>query len=161
MTAMDINSHLRELSLILKTELKIEGSVTHGKSHEFFILTGNCGTSWDLRVAKNDFVADLSKRGMEILKYLKQLRPRLQVPAVIHEAERYTVFEYLPGDVLGSWNTQRLDKTLRKQLLGSLADFLFNLWTCPTGPRATRDEADRTPINKSRGCPLLLMVKCK
>ncbi|KAI9711569.1 MAG: hypothetical protein M1820_002134 [Bogoriella megaspora] len=119
------------LSSILGADLKVE-SLARGHSHEVFLLIQNDGTRWSLRVARNEFAAELSKRGMTILKHIKQVKPWLQVPAVFHEAERYTILEYIQGDVLGSWNTHRLNAARRKQLLHSLAGFLLDLWTCPT-----------------------------
>ena len=129
---MTITSHfpLEEVSSILGTHFKVECEA-HGQSHDVSILIDSTGLRWSLRIAKDKFSAARSKRGTAILKHVKRLQPSLLVPAVIHEAERYMLLEFMQGRVLGSWNHQSISEIDRKRILCGLADFLFSLWTCP------------------------------
>lgn len=142
--SMTMTSHfpLDEVSSILGTHFKVEG-VAHGQSHDVSILIDSTGVKWSLRIAKDEFAAALSKRGTIILKHVKRLLPSLSVPAVIHEAERYMLLEYMHGRALGSWNHQSISEIDREKILCGLADFLFSLWTCPDTAQVTGARSGR------------------
>lgn len=64
-----------------------------------------------------------------MLRHLNKMRPDLQVTCLVHEAEHYTVMQFLSGKTMNS-RDMGLGDERRHQLRDSLAVFLLELWTC-------------------------------
>ncbi|CAH0043521.1 unnamed protein product, partial [Clonostachys solani] len=103
-----------------------------GASHDVWLIENlTNGETLGIRIAKNEFTACLSDRGTTVLRYLKEKRPMLQVPRLICQSQQYSVFQYLGGEPIDYWDSNKLSDQRRHRLLDSLAVFLFEMWTCP------------------------------
>ena len=103
----------------------------HGCSHDILVLESSSGSRWILRVAKDDFAADVANRSVDIMKHILDKRPALPIPAIIHTGQRYSILTFIEGIPLLSWNTRSLSDQRRHSLLRGFAKFLHQLWTCP------------------------------
>lgn len=122
---------LDEISLLFDVhDLKISEPIPGG-SHNVYVLNIPSGEKWSLRIAKDEFAASLASRSVAIMRHIKQLKPTLQIPAVVHSAECYTLLRYIDGAPIGSWNSQKFNDERRHRILDGLAVFLYELWTCP------------------------------
>lgn len=128
---MALQDAIHELSVAFNDKLQVESCIS-GRSNNVYIIIGTSGTRRSLRVPADASAAVPAKRGVALLKQIKQLRPSLQVPDVVYEASNFTVLSYVDGGPLGSWRMQSVDQVKRIRLLDGLASFLFELWTFPT-----------------------------
>jgi hypothetical protein len=101
-------------------------------SHNVYTVRSQEEQIWIVRVARDEFAADLASRGMAIMRHILCERPKLPIPAVIHADQEFTILTYIEGSSLGSWNPVDLSVERRHSLLDGLANFLYQLWTCPT-----------------------------
>jgi hypothetical protein len=101
-------------------------------SHHVYTVQSQKGQIWIVRVARDEFAAGLASRGMAIMKHVLSERPELPIPAVFHTGQECTILTYIEGSPLGSWNPVDLSVERRQTLLDGLANFLYQLWTCPT-----------------------------
>lgn len=123
-----LNEIIAEIVLSQHTTIHIESPLLPGYSHHVYELRTGNHERWCLRIPVDAFAARIAIRGTKLLKELKEKRPTLRVPSVIHSSEQYTLLEFLPGRPLGSWNTRSLSIDRRQLLLDDLARFLFDLW---------------------------------
>lgn len=100
-------------------------------SHNVYTIRSQKGQMWIVRVARDDFAARLASRGMAILRHILSERPELLIPDVFYADQECTILTYIEGSSLGSWNPAYLSMERRHNLLDSLANFLYQLWTCP------------------------------
>ncbi|KAJ0160434.1 hypothetical protein CTA2_7971 [Colletotrichum tanaceti] len=123
---------LDDVAVSTGLEVREVSHLMEGRSHEVYKITvGEEGKPYCLRVPKNESALATARRGLEVLKCLKNLQPALQAPAVIYESDRYAILQYLEGGPIRSWNTTTLTQDRRQTLVKSLAAFLFTLWTSP------------------------------
>jgi hypothetical protein len=100
-------------------------------SHDVYSVRSQTGQIWIVRVARDEFAAHLASRGMTIMRHILSERPELPIPAVLHADQECTILTYIEGSSLGSWNPVDLGVERRHNLLDGLANFLYQLWTCP------------------------------
>lgn len=120
---------ISEISSAQNARFSVVAGPLKGGSNSVYELQSENGHRLCLRIPLNADTASFAAGGTAILKNLKERRPTVLAPAVIHQSEYYTVMEYLNGEALKSWNTQSLTKERRQILLNDLAVFLFTLWT--------------------------------
>lgn len=126
-----LDSVIGEISAVLgSSPLRI--SEKHcGFSHDIIVLKSPSGQTWILRMAKDDFAADMANRSVHIMEHILDERPALPIPAIVHAGQRYSVLTYIEGTPLMSWNVSCFSDQRRHSLLRGLAKFLHQLWTCP------------------------------
>lgn len=106
----------------------VEGPLI-GRSNSVYILVQPQDQSLVVRIPKASSPdTEQQNQGMQILKYLKDTSPPLQIPAVYFTDERYAVMQYIPGEHIISWQLQH---AARCRILDGLASFFVTLWTCP------------------------------
>jgi len=134
MLAMEetIDLVIGKISTILGSSPLRKSAKFHGCSHDVFALESPSGQKWILRVAKDEFAAEVANRSADIMKHILEKRPWLAIPAVVYADQSFTVLTYIEGTPLLSWNTDSLSYQRRRTLLDGLAKFLHQLWTCPT-----------------------------
>jgi len=118
-------------------------------SHHVYTVQSQNGQIWIVRVARDEFAADLASRGMVIMRHILNERPKLPIPDVFHTDQECTILTYIEGSPLGSWNPADLSIKRRQTLLDGLANFLYQLWTCPT---STTEPGKEYFINN---CPII------
>jgi aminoglycoside phosphotransferase (APT) family kinase protein len=130
---------LSEISSILEVgELSIRNSLS-GCSHEIFVLESADGQRWTLRIAENEFASSLASKSVAVMRHIKTLQPTIQIPAIFHTVETYSVLEYMQGAPIGSCDWHLMGEKKRHELLDGIAAFLVQLWTCPV-PAAEQGE---------------------
>lgn len=130
--SLELSGIVRELSNAFAVDFSAPHSPMSGASHDVWLIKNPAnGETWSIRIAKNEFAASLSNRGTAILRYLKEKRPMLQVPRLLCQSKQYSVFQYLGGEPIDYWDSNKLSDQKRHSLLDSLAVFLFEMWTCP------------------------------
>lgn len=128
----ELGSIIHELSNAFAVDFSQPHSPMSGASHYVWLIDHPTnGETWSIRIAKNEFAASLSDRGTAILRYLKEKRPMLQVPRLLCQSKQYSVFQYLGGEPIDYWDSNKLSDQRRRGLLDGLAVFLFEMWTCP------------------------------
>ncbi|CAG9990153.1 unnamed protein product [Clonostachys byssicola] len=143
----ELGGIVRELSNAFAVDFPQPHSPMSGASHDVWLLDDPTnGETWSIRIAKNEFAASLSDRGAAILQYLKEKRPMLQVPKLLCQSKQYSVFQYLGGEPIDYWDSNKLSDKRRHHLLDSLAVFLFEMWTCPV-PRGAIKHGDFSAWN--------------
>lgn len=126
-----LDSVIGEISVILGSSPLRISEKHYGFSHDILVLKSPGGQTWILRMAKDDFAADLASRSVHIMKHILKERPALPIPAIVHAGQRHSVLTYIEGTPLMSWNVSRHSDQRRHSLLRGLAKFLHQLWTCP------------------------------
>lgn len=128
---MEIQNIIPNVSRLLNDKVEVLEFI-EGRSNNIHVVQGSHGAKWIVRIPQNEIAASLSERGTTILRQVKQRKPSLQVPSVIHQAPNFAISSYIDGEVLGVWNDRALSHSRRHKLLDGLAGFLWELWTCPT-----------------------------
>lgn len=126
-----IDPLISEISVVLGSSPLRVLQKHYGFSHDILVLKTPSGQTWVLRIAKDDFAADVANRSIHIMKHILDKRPALPIPAIVHTGQRYSVLTYIEGTPLTSWNASCLRDQRRHSLLRGLAKFLHQLWTCP------------------------------
>ncbi len=122
---------IAELSSSRNQNYGIVGDPVAGGSNVVYKIQSDQGTIC-LRIPRNPD-DNFSARGTSLLKSLKETNSNLLAPRVICQNQRYTLLEYLDGEVLKSWNNQVLTQERRQLLLDDFAAFLFSVWTSSQG----------------------------
>lgn len=126
----------QQLSEFFAVDFPQPRSPTSGASHDVWLIDHPTnGEIWTLRIAKTEYASCMSDRGTLILRYLKEQRPSLPIPKLICQSTQFAVFQFLRGDPIDYWDSNKLDDSRRHHLLDDLAVFLFQMWTCPV-PKA-------------------------
>ncbi|VUC34848.1 unnamed protein product [Clonostachys rosea] len=145
--SLELSGIVRELSNAFGVNFSHPHSPMSGASHDVWLIDNTAnGEAWSIRIAKNEFATCLSDRGTTVLQYLKEKRPMLQVHRLLCQSKQYSVFQYLGGEPIDYWDSDKLSIQRRHQLLDSLAVFLFEMWTCPV-PRGTIKHGDLSAWN--------------
>ena len=125
------NATIDRISLLLGSSLLQVSPPFPAFSHNVYTVQSQKGQIWIVRVARDEFAARLASRGIAIMRHILGERPELPIPAVLHEDQEFTILTYIEGSPLRSWNSVDLSVGRRHNLLDGLANFLYQLWTCP------------------------------
>jgi Ser/Thr protein kinase RdoA (MazF antagonist) len=125
------NATIDRISSLLGSSLLQVSPPFPAFSHNVYTVQSQKGQIWIVRVARDEFAAHLASRGMAIMRHILSERPELPIPAILHADQEFTILTYIEGSPLRSWNPVDLSVERRHNLLDGLANFLYQLWTCP------------------------------